>query len=325
MKNIILIPLVLLTGSSAKTVTRLWKSTDPTPPVQPKECQSQRDEQSIYDYVAGGKVRPDSSFFGYEFSSFKHQTVLSQTGGYVNGPLSMITWTNFTAPNDPKAGLQLQVSSATCQYWNVEGGAPYPGYDYYTNLVLSMSAAGSYVYFTVTDSDPIYGNLTSWTIPFPNADGIVNYTVSYTSNNWLVYYIAQGYQYCCAEACPGRDQSCRDGSTSAYAETFTQVHTYNYVVYPDNHTWPVGMLQKPTCPYDIQFCGINPCPASPKIPDSKSDLEYTQDEYNSLAVALALSLGLALIFSWGYIYIKILPRNKHMSREDLEVGKNSSS
>lgn len=299
----------------AATVTKRWDPTLPEPPVQPKECQSNRDEFSDYNYVAGGRVRPLINMFGYTFNSYQAQTIYSSSNGDGGGnPLSILSWANYTTPEDPKTSMQIFMNNGICQYWPIEGGTPYMAYDYFTNLIFGLYNSSQPIYFTTTTDDPIYGNLTSWTAPLQNAGGIVNYTVSYDDSDTLRYYIADGYQYCCEEACPGPGQICRNGSPSGYARTTTKVHYYGYIIYQDNYTWPVNMLQQPACPYATSYCGPQPCPTStPVVSSSSPALEYTQEEYDTLGVTIGLPLGIGLLAALLYIFFSVEAK-KPMSR-----------
>lgn len=292
------------TGSTAADLTanaRLWNiSSDPMPPYLPKECSAQRMESNNYTFLDTGANLRLTFLPGYEFFSYQHLTTHSMAGGYENNyaPISMMSWTNFTDPLDPKAGMQMKVFEGQCDFWPIEGGTDYTGYDYYANLIMDLYNMGSPVYYS-TSADPEYGAITSYTASLLNAGGIVNYTASFHDTDKLLYYIANGYQWCCLDFCPGEGGVCREGGSARYSRTYSEVKYTNYVVYEDNYVWPPSFLYAPECPYSTQYCGGELCPSDPVEPAAAD--EYTQEEYDQLAVSIAIPLGICLLISWVYI------------------------
>jgi hypothetical protein len=305
------------TSSELTANARPWDiSSDPMPPYLPKECSTQRLERNNYTFLDNGQSLRLTYLPGYEFFSYRHQTTHSMAGGYNNNysPVSMITWTNFTDPLNPKAGMQMKVSDGQCDFWPIEGGTSYMGYDYYANLILSLNSIGTPVYFS-TSTDPEYGNITSYTVPLINFGGVVNYTASFFDGNKLLYYIADGNQWCCLDYCAEEGEPCREGGTSRYSRTYSEVKYTNYVVYDDDYVWPEALLVAPACPYSTQYCGGTLCPSDQAVePAGDSTTDYTQKEYDQLAMFIAVPMGLCLVLSWGYIVYM------HMSAQSKSRG-----
>ena len=258
--------LFVLTVTTTFVTATLWnKTTDALPPLLPKECMSQRLENNNYTFVDNGQVLRETSLPGYSYASYQLLCTLNLNGGYNTVgseqaiPQSMVSWSNYsTSANSDKATLQLFIGDGYCQYWAIEGGTPYMGYDYYANEIVALYDSGTPVYYTES-IDEVYGVLRSYTVPLMNNDAIVNYTTTYTSDDLLLDYTAEGHQYCCLSNCAPKGTPCREGGESRLAKTYSNVRYTDYVIYPDNYTWPNAMYTAPPCPYSTQYCGMDLC------------------------------------------------------------------
>ena len=285
---------------------RRWDwNTDPLPPIQPKECFYQQEEANNYTFTANHYTFRDSFIAGYSYESDKHLSVVVSAGGNNNqNPVALISFTNFTSPNDPKAGLQIMFHENVCNYWEVEGGSNFPGYDFYLNQILSLNATGGAVYYTnYTDPSKNLGPVLYFTAPLVNAGGIVNYTTAYSaSTGLLLYYIADGYQYCCEDFCSGNlTASCREGSNAPhpqYTRSTTIQYRLNHLVYPESYLWPIGLFTKPSCPYATSYCnGGTLCSTQQNDPSVSSTCDDDQ-KMRDVAVGVGVSLGVLLLISW---------------------------
>jgi hypothetical protein len=229
-----LLPTSLVSGAST-----LWNATlGPMPPPQPKEVGMQVLDYQYYYLVSNHEVIADVNIPGYEFMSYQQQAVMSITGGEVNGiPQQQIAYQNYLDPYSNTASLLAQYKTQTCTYGQIEGTTPYPGYDYYNNLLLSLVDQGIPVYFDYITL-PDYGLCLQYTSTPPwitdDEPRAITYTLTFqNSTGYLVIYSLIGTEYCCPGVniyCPNSGL-CSDGTEPQLTQANTTSYYGPYQIY----------------------------------------------------------------------------------------------
>ncbi len=145
-----LIFVALTLPSCVLSAAALWNiSTDPMPPLQPKEMGAETLNYQYYYLVSDpSDVILNLNVPGFQFNSYLYQSIMSTTGGEVNGqPQIQIAYDNYADPSSATASMLAHYDTQTCQYGPIEGDSPYMGYNYYTNLLLSLYSEQIPIYF----------------------------------------------------------------------------------------------------------------------------------------------------------------------------------
>ena len=188
-------------------------TTDPLPPVQPKEVGFQVVSLADYKFLSSGEQQSFAYVVGYQFSSYSRLTIQTQGGGTNEGlPLMTISYDNYTNPADQCATTYIQYDKQTCTYGPTEGFAAYPGYDQYTNELMGYYEAGVPIYYSTEDYQDFgptytYEVLVPWDYQPPRE---LTYTLIYQqSTGYLLAYILNGTEYCCkAGGCVTEGYTC---------------------------------------------------------------------------------------------------------------------
>lgn len=176
----------------------LWNiTTGPMPPYQPKEMGVETLTIQHYTADATGEVFVDINLPGFIFNSYSQLSAMATTGGEVDGvPQLQVAYNNFNDPSSPTATLLAYYNTQTCMSGPIEGDSPYNGYDYYTNLLLSLYYSGTPIYFQYVEL-PDYGTCLQYTAtppwPFDDLPRDLKYTVTFQQSTgyhkdpiWLV-------------------------------------------------------------------------------------------------------------------------------------------
>lgn len=240
-------------GSLSNYQTVVWNSSLPLPPIQPPELIYEEREIDKYSFIVTNETILDLEVSSTVYSSYErlYQTSISGGSNYINSSFlvaSQICYNNYTDPSNPLASLIADYGSGFCEYFAVEGGAAFPGYDYYTNFVLFYSnVPRTKIYYTVGNGIVSY----SGSIP----GGTTVYTIIFNSTtNLLIEYSAIGTETCCPLMGPHYafgnciatglpPEPCRDSSIVTYSK-------YRIV---NSSTWEDSFIFTPRCPYDIVY------------------------------------------------------------------------
>jgi hypothetical protein len=242
------------------TTGAVWNpSTDPLPPVQPKEVGFLIENVYNNTFVNEGVQLLDVQIFGYQLNSYNLQTVQVSSGGYnQNQAVMQFSYQNLSVPDSSTASLYAQYGSKSCSFSPSEGGTPYQGYDYYTNAVLAFSADPNTTVYFEEMYYPDYGDCLVYSVPVPwPYDSPVyprkmNYTIIYQkSTNYLVQYSLKGTEYCCADTgtCVDQQLYCNDGSDPLLTFTTSDSYYSNYHIF-DNNAYNSSSVLGAYCPFD---------------------------------------------------------------------------
>jgi hypothetical protein len=233
----------------------LWNiSVGPMPPLQPKELGVELLNYQYYTLVSNNEVVLDLDVPGYQFNSYSQQCQMATTGGEVNGiPSVQLSYSNYLDPSSDTASMLAHYNDQTCTYSQIEGESPYPGYDYYQNLLLSLYYGGIPVYFEYVDL-PDYGLCMQFTATPPWISDDLPRSLTYTltfqnSTGYLLIYALVGTEYCCPGLnlfCPNSGL-CSDGSEPQLTQANTTSYYGPYQIYA-NDSWSPGFFG-PYCPF----------------------------------------------------------------------------
>lgn len=233
----------------------LWNvTTGPMAPLQPKELGFELLNYQFYTLVSTGEVILDLKVPGYQFSSYSQQCQSATTGGELNGiPQIQLSYGNYKDPSSSTASMLAHYNDQTCTYSQIEGESPYPGYDYYQNLLLSLYYSGIPVYFDYVDL-PDYGLCLQYTATPPwisdDEPRSLTYTLTFqNSTGYLIIYALVGTEYCCPGLnlyCPNSGL-CEDGSAPLLTHANTTALYGPYQIYEED-SWSEGFFG-PYCPF----------------------------------------------------------------------------
>lgn len=179
---------------------------------------------------------------------------MATTGGEVNGiPQVQLSYGNYQDPSSNTASMLAHYNDQTCTYSQIEGESPYPGFDYYQNLLLSLYYSGIPVYFDYIDL-PDYGLCLQFTATPPwiseDLPRALTYTLTFqNSTGLLVIYALIGTEYCCPGLnlyCPNSGP-CDDGSQPLLTQANTTSFYGPYQIYTAD-SWSEGFFG-PYCPF----------------------------------------------------------------------------
>lgn len=233
----------------------LWNiTTGPMPPLQPKELGVELLNYQFYTLVSTNEVILNINVPGYQFNSYSQQCQMATTGGEVNGiPQVQLSYGNYKDPSSNTASMLAHYNDQTCTYSQIEGESPYPGYDYYQSMLLSLYYSGIPVYFDYVNL-PDYGLCLQYTAtpPWPSDDEPrdLTYTLTFqNSTGYLLIYALIGTEYCCPGLnlyCPNSGP-CDDGSMPLLTQANTTSFYGPYQIY-EADSWSDGFFG-PYCPF----------------------------------------------------------------------------
>lgn len=275
--------------------SKLWSpSSDPLPPLQPKECSYETYNSQIY-YDSTGGVVLNVQVAGYEFLSYYYQSIQSVVSGSNFGiPLYQTAFNNYTSQKN----MLAQYNTQTCAYSDVEGNSPYPGYDYYQQTLLGLYSSGVPVYFE-TITLPTYGLCYKYyaTVPWDNPAlprNIIYTVIFQVSTSYLIQYDLTGTEYCCGQEanfyCPN-EGLCNDGSAPQLIYANTNQTISQYQIYSAPSLWPKGFFGA-YCPFSATTNNIN----------NDDNTEKLKDEYFILFVTFVALFGVTLCILLGVTF-----------------------
>lgn len=202
---------------------------------------------------------------------------------------------NFSNPNSAQAELLAQWSDQTCEYYGIEGGSAYNGYDYYTNEILSLYDSGVPIYYEYIESQ-VYGLCIQYIASLPHTES-QNFTYFLTYQNstgYLLEYAIRGEELCCGIAnytgcaCPNGVEA-----PSVYVYANSTVQYSNYQVFESGNIWPAGFFGL-YCPsgFSTTFTAAPSAAPTGSAPSSSSS-------GIDVSVALAILFGLLFTVSAG--------------------------
>ena len=120
--------------------------------------------------------------------------------GVKTSAINRLTVTNYSDPSG-RASLVTDLLTRRCEFYPVEGGSAYGGYDYYRNFIQSAAAAGIPVNQTNTSdfvrSGMSFGPANSWAATPPTGDPkrVLTYTVTFKAGtNEMIAYETAGIE-----------------------------------------------------------------------------------------------------------------------------------
>ena len=181
---------------------------------------------------------------------------MSSAGGEVNGvPNLQVSYDNYANPSSNTAVMLADYNTQQCTYGQIEGEAPYPGYDYWNTFLQTLVAENITVYFEYVTL-PDYGLCLQYTTTPPwysnddNEPRVLTYTLAFqNSTGYLVLYSLEGTEYCCPGAniyCPNSGL-CADGTSPQLTMANTTVYYSNYQIY-NASSWASGLFGA-YCPF----------------------------------------------------------------------------
>lgn len=228
-------------------------STDPLPPLQPKEMGAAL--LNVQNYYVVSNLQPYLSLnvAGFTFMSLSKQFQQSISSGQnLGSPLMQIASANYTVPQSNSASLLADYNTQTCLSGPIEGDSPYPGYNYYQNEINFLYSAGIPVDYSTFVKDGVtywqYSSPVPWNNPLlPRA---INYTVIFdSSTGYLVEYSLAGTEYCCLGVvgyCPNSGL-CPDGSSPVLIYASTIQYWSDYQIF-NSTSWEPGFFGD-YCPF----------------------------------------------------------------------------
>lgn len=272
----------------------LWNTTQPMPPLQPKELGVELLNYQYYTLIPSNDVILDLNVQAYQFNSFSQLVQMATTAGKVNGvPQVQLSYGNYQDPSSYTASMLAHYDDQTCSYSQIEGESPYPGYDYYQNLLLSLYYGGIPVYFDYVNL-PEYGQCLQYsaTPPWISEDlpRDLTYTLTFQeSTGHLVIYSLVGTEYCCPGVnvyCPNSGP-CNDGTQPLLTMANTTSFYGPYQIFAAD-SWSDGFFG----PY---------CPFSSASPSSSSGDDDDMRKSTILAIVLGGLLAVAAVVIVGLI------------------------
>jgi hypothetical protein len=273
-------------------------TTDPLPPLQPKECGYETYNNQVY-YDVNGKVVLSLQVAGFTFMSYLNQVSQSQAAGNNFGiPIMQFAYSNFTAGTTFLAGYNAQ----NCTEGEVEGYEPYPGYDYYQSELVALYELGVPIEFVVVIL-PEYGLCLRYSavLPWdnPSLPRYLTYTLTFqNSTGYLIEYDLIGTEYCCYDTitlyCPNKGL-CYDGSTPQLTYAQTNQSLSNYQIYNESK-WSPGFFGN-YCPFSS---------STSTVTVTSGDDDNSNQVITSYMIALSvitIVLGGALIAMSAFLWI----------------------
>ena len=301
---------VLFAVTKGSSQGKVWNpATDPIPPLQPKEVGMQLYNAGSYYIAESGAILSNLQISGYQFESYANQVVVALANGQnVSSPpvpFMQYSWNNFTSG----ANLLAEYTSQTCTTGEVEGGAPYPGYDFYTEYIFSLYYSNITVYYQ-NITRPGYGSCLQYSAYAPWDNPALPRNLIYTlvyqeSTGYMIEYSLNGTEYCCLNGdCPNSG-NCADGSVPLLTVANTNQTMFGYQIFTED-SWPAGFFD-PYCPFD----------------QTNSDSNSNNDHHFKMGEAFALLFGLlffgaaavsvVMLFSYQDIVIKYKKMEQELS------------
>lgn len=253
----ILLAMLLSADQFAETLgaATLWNvTTGPMPPLQPKELGVELLNIQTYTLVSNNELILDLNVPGYQFNSYSQQCQMATTGGELNGvPQVQLSYGNYKDPSSDTASMLAHYNDQTCTYSQIEGESPYPGYDYYQTMLLSLYYSGIPVYFDYVTL-PEYGLCLQYTAtpPWDSDDEPrdLTYTLTFqNSTGYMLIYALIGTEYCCPGLnlyCPNSGP-CEDGTMPVLTQANTTAYYGPYQIYSAD-SWSKGFFGA-YCPF----------------------------------------------------------------------------
>ena len=276
----------------------VWNpTTDPAPPLQPKECGYTYTGLGTYESV-GGESFNNFDLVGSQFWSFAGQSTSSVVGGSNGQPYMQYASSNFTTGENFVINWQL----GTCTSGTVEGGSPYMGYDYYTNLIEGYAAMNVTVLFSQlsnftalgTDFGPCYQYqvLVPWDFPPPTPPRNLTYTAVFQiETGYLILFALTGTEYCCPSlgTCVDFTPNCTDGTSALLTYVDSSSYYTDYKIYTPS-SWSSEFFSiNPSCPFATDTSDNNTDTSDNNTDTSNNSNGNCDDEHKQLVIAWVLA------------------------------------
>jgi hypothetical protein len=207
---------------------------------------------------------------------------------------------NFSNPNAAQAELLAQWSDQTCEYYGIEGGSTFNGYDYYTNEILSLYYSGVPIFYEYIDSS-VYGLCIQYiaTLPPTESQNFTYYLTYQNSTGYLLEYAIRGEELCCGIA-NYTGCACPNGvvASSVHVYANSTVQYSNYQVFESSSVWPSGFFGL-YCPSGFSSSFTAAPSASPtSAPCSSSGINVSDVLAISFGILFTISVGLNIFLYW---------------------------
>ncbi len=254
-------------------------TTDPLPPIQPSECGYQSHSVANYTFIDTSNHEQASlvDYWGFILSSYSHLTTMAVTAGINKGvPQMTQSYSNFNDISNPKSLMQAQYASTQCNYFLSEGGQGFQGYDFYRNYLQTLVGKIPITYEEADYKDFGLCMMYTLSLPGPQLPAFqrdMEYNIIFQkSTGYLVTYINQGTEYCCAEAdggsyCVSSELTCKDGSIPRLTYAISGSYYDNYQIYSANAFANSPILGS--------YCPFDQCPVAPAATPAKVVTEST--------------------------------------------------
>lgn len=232
---------------------KVWNpSTDPLPPLQPKEVGMQTFNSQPYRSLVTGEDLFKLEVSGYQFLSYESKIIVAWATGQnaltnPPAPLMQYSWSNFTSGKS----LLAQYATQSCVTGDIEGASSFSGYDFYRNYLMLLYSLNITITFDNFTFDA-YGPCMVFTAPAlwnnPALPRKLVYTLIFqNSTGYLMQYSVAGTEYCCNDMVCPNDGLCSDGTAPflTYASTNQTLSKYQLF---SSASWPSGFF-KPFCPF----------------------------------------------------------------------------
>lgn len=193
--------------------------------------------------------------------------------------------------------MLTQWSDQSCEYYGIEGGSEYNGYDYYTNQISTLYSAGVPIYFQYFDT-PNYGMCIQYiaTLPPSESQNFTYFLTYQNSTGYLLEYKISGTELCCGIA-NYSGCACPNGvvAPSVYVYANSSVFYSNYYILSEND-WPNGFFGE-YCPTGFSNFYASAPTFAPFSSLSSSDSTSS----NGLSVSESIAIASGVLFFLSFL------------------------